>query len=1103
MVIKRALAHWRLLSAVVVGVLLACAIMAGTVIYFESLRELALRNTLDTQPENELNLVLKAERGPTTRTERSKVSNTVDASVNTWLGWFIQDRYTAGRSATFFVSTPGLEAEAGAGNLRAYFAYTPSFGDLTTLTSGAMPRDEALNVPGEPLIIEALVPEHLAREAGVSVGDRFSVIPYWDDTFRRATVIVSGTFVENDRSHPFWNADDKVLSAATGSSFVTYPFYISETAFFDSLAASFRRMDSTYVWVLDVDSGALRSHNTAIAQQGIQILDQTLRAQLFSYRQFTSLDSVLGNYDQRIFFTKLPMIIVLILIAVVILYYVLTLSALLVEQQRGEIVLLRSRGAGPVHLLTVFALEGGTIALLGALLGPVIAAAAVSVAGYTPAFSDLTGGSALITHVSSMSYALSGLGGLFSFGALMLPAIGIARSTVAQQRQDAARPVSQPFFQRYYLDILLLVFSIFLFRQLTEQGSFVARQLFGENTVNQILLAVPALTLLAGALVLLRLFPILMGLISRLFSRWMPASLTFAVWSMARNPTHYARLTLLLILTAGLGIFAASFGATLARNFEERALYTSGGNVRLEAMNVTITGKTEPIGPGYEQAPGVDAAALAYRGSGYDASKLTGLDFDAFSVDANSAAGFVWARDDFAREPIPDLLRMLPSRTMPQGIPIPDDAVSLGISLKADRPQPSVVVLIRVKDANERWFTYRMGALETANWQTLESRLSRLDPSRIRLQRLEPTYPLQLMSVAVQQSDVQRGMLAGALFIDEVFTRAEDGSITVVEPFDSIEGWNTLMVSPSSATDAVTETSNGMDGSGAAQFVWFEGPALTARGIYSGPLLEPLPVLVSSKFLKDTGHSENETLDMVIASQRINTRITGVFDYFPSLDTENELYVITDLGSLLAYANIDPSDAELKPNEVWLTTSLTGAERAQFVEDVSRKPFVAPIKFDSEQLQAQHRVDPLTRAGWRSLLFIAFGAVLILSCVGFIVHAYVSFRNRRIQFALLRTVGLSTRQLIAIVFVEQALVVAAGIALGTWMGGQLGTIIMPFLSTDDSGSQVLPPFVLEVNWPVLLITYGIMIGIFSLITIGVIIFARRVSVARTLRLGEL
>ena len=158
---------------------------------------------------------------------------------------------------------------------------------------------------------------------------------------------------------------------------------------------------------------------------------------------------------------------------------------------------------------------------------------------------------------------------------------------------------------------------------------------------------------------------------------------------------------------------------------------------------------------------------------------------------------------------------------------------------------------------------------------------------------------------------------------------------------------------------------------------------------------------------------------------------------------------------------------------------------------------------DREQQLSQSEADPLVEAGWRALLFVAFGAVLILSCVGFLVHSYVSFRNRRTQFALLRTVGFSMRQLTTMVWLEQALVIFAGMALGTWMGGRLGAIIMPFLGHDDWGGRVVPPFVMATNWGALLLTYAAMAFVFAVISLGIIWLVQRISLHRVLRLGEM
>ena len=107
------------------------------------------------------------------------------------------------------------------------------------------------------------------------------------------------------------------------------------------------------------------------------------------------------------------------------------------------------------------------------------------------------------------------------------------------------------------------------------------------------------------------------------------------------------------------------------------------------------------------------------------------------------------------------------------------------------------------------------------------------------------------------------------------------------------------------------------------------------------------------------------------------------------------------------------------------------------------------------------------------------------------------------QFGLMRTVGFSMRQLITLVWLEQAIVIGAGMALGAEMGRRLGAIIMPFLSHNDRGTEVLPPFVLEIDWGTLAITYGFMIVVFMVIILGMIWFIRRISLQRILRLGEL
>ena len=102
----------------------------------------------------------------------------------------------------------------------------------------------------------------------------------------------------------------------------------------------------------------------------------------------------------------------------------------------------------------------------------------------------------------------------------------------------------------------------------------------------------------------------------------------------------------------------------------------------------------------------------------------------------------------------------------------------------------------------------------------------------------------------------------------------------------------------------------------------------------------------------------------------------------------------------------------------------------------------------------------------------------------------------------MRTLGLSGKQLVVMMWLEQTLVIAVGLLLGTWMGGRLGATIIPFLGHNDFGGKVVPPFVMQIDWESLGFIYLAMLVVFAIITAGLILIIQRISLSGVLRLGE-
>ncbi len=1106
---KRSLAHWKSLLPLVAGLVLASAIMAGTTIYYDALNNLAFGRALAQHSPVDLDILATHSQRPTSHGVRSRIADSVERQVELRMSWLIDGSVHAVKSETLALSPPGAEASAGADDRRAYFAAAPRLYDhVTLLPGGSRPRPPRMLGDGQPLEVEAVVPVDVADELGIEVGQVLSAVPYGESAVPFARVTVSGLFERRDPLDDFWVLYERVLQKGASLTVDTLPLFVDEDAYYGVLGPAFGSLESTYGWLLDVDTERIDVADKERVAADIVQAQQWINSAVPGFRLSTSLLMVFASYDERLLFTKVPMLVFLVTAAMVVLYYVGTMASLIIERRRGDIVLLRARGAGSRPVLAVFLIEGAGIVALAIALGPLAAAAAVNMLGLTPGLSDVSGGGVLGANVSVGAYLLSAIGGMLGFGAIVLVSLQACRTDVAEHRQRLARPPELPLFQRRYLDVMLLVVAVVLFRQLAEQGSVLAVGLFGEAVVNHILLAAPGLALIAASMVLLRLFPVAMRVLGGVLSRYSSASLMLGVWHISRNPTPYSRVFLLLVLMAGLGVAAASFVATLERNFEERVLYSTGGDIRVEGIGLDLGIPRRDIAAAYEKNEATGRAAPVYRGRARDATLPQRRALTILAVDIDSFEDVAWLPEDFPTDLVGDVLRSS-RRSAPAGLQLSETASTLNVRFKAERPDPSLRLTFRVRDANDRYHSYTAGPLGRSDFlgnvkkpEWLLGSTSFHGPGRWW------QGPLALVSMGVHSEYHSDPLPRGSILIDHIsegrFDAVPSGQgykelrveTEVVEPFDSIEAWSVMRLNTESSPDVLS-------GAGEVRFSWGGGGAVTSHGIMFGPSPPPMSVLGSASLVESGDYRLGDRISLSMAGRTIPATLAGTVELFPTLDPRSERFVVADLKTLVRYANLDPLADELQPNEVWLSLTSDPEVSERPTQRFYERPFEAELVHDRARLLAESNVDPLARAGWRALLVGAFSTVLLLASIGFFVHVYFSFREREQQFAVLRSIGLSTRQLAAIVWLEQAVQVLGGMALGTWMGVRLVSAVMPFMGHDETGGQVVPPFAVQVDWTSLALAYAVIAVIFGGIMAGVVWAVHRVAAHRALRIEDI
>jgi predicted lysophospholipase L1 biosynthesis ABC-type transport system permease subunit len=138
---------------------------------------------------------------------------------------------------------------------------------------------------------------------------------------------------------------------------------------------------------------------------------------------------------------------------------------------------------------------------------------------------------------------------------------------------------------------------------------------------------------------------------------------------------------------------------------------------------------------------------------------------------------------------------------------------------------------------------------------------------------------------------------------------------------------------------------------------------------------------------------------------------------------------------------------------------------------------------DAQTVRDRIRSDPMA-LGLRSATLLSFFVTAALSLVGFGTHFYLSTRQRQSSFVVLRSLGVSSRQLYGSLLLEQALLVLSGLVLGTLLGLLLLRLIVPGLPLHLGGAPPVPPFVVRTSWTTVTQIYMIL-GASFVVAMGV------------------
>jgi putative ABC transport system permease protein len=438
--------------------------------------------------------------------------------------------------------------------------------------------------------------------------------------------------------------------------------FTSEQDLFNKVLPTLENRVHEYSWYMVFDHNAIHSVNVDRVRGGLQFLETRVATAMPNTKIDLGPGDILEEFSRRSFFLRILLFALSVPLIAVVLYYIGISLGMVIERQRAEIAVFKSRGASTIQIVFLYFIEGiinGGVALL---IGPLAGAGIAQLIGKTYGFLLFADRPNLPIQYTEQVFQYSLIAAVLAVLCGLIPAVGAARHTIISYKQDVARQTRAPLWQRFFIDFVLLAVAVYGYQTLKNRQSILTFGGAGDIFVDPLMLLIPSLFIFALALVFLRIFPLVTAAAARI-SGWIGgASILLALRQISRTPGAYSSLVLLLILTLALGAFSASAAHTMDRNFTERVRYDTPADLILyEAWDFD-----EPTNSFLEppfSAHYVEGVNEAVRVRTFTAKPNLGRgvqkDVQVLGVDRGQFASISWWRKDFAPRSLGALMNAL------------------------------------------------------------------------------------------------------------------------------------------------------------------------------------------------------------------------------------------------------------------------------------------------------------------------------------------------------------------------------------------------------------------------------------------------------------
>jgi hypothetical protein len=1032
-IVRRLLPHRLALAAAALTVVLAATLLAALAAFSATVSSHAVRTSLTGNPGTTISVNATVNSAATVPAVGGKLRTSLSSAlggvpVAVW-----------GAASSDYLDLP---RGTGLANAQTHLISLTALNAHAALVAGSWPT-----VVSGSAAVPAAVPAGLARSLHLAAGQTIRL--HESVTGAPVDVRITGIFRPLQPGSPYWLLSSATAGVQQSGGFADYGPLVTTPAV---MATGHVAVDAA-AWAavpdvarigsgdLQAVSGRLQSAVSKVGRMG-KVQNQTVS---------TGLPGLLSGLGTALVVTRSQLAIGAAILLVIAGATLALATVMLSSQRQAEAALLRSRGASRWQLAGSGVAEAALLVLPALIVSPLLAGLLLPpLARHGPLSRS---GLRLPVAFPAAAWVAAAAVAAGCLVVIALPWLRTAGSPVRERAQRGRRGALGAA-TRAGADLGLLVLAGLAGWQLVHYAAPVSTGLSGSIGIDPILVSAPVLALAAGAVILLRLLPLVVRLGDRAAGRGRDMTTAVAAWQISRRPLRQAGPVLLAVLAVATSVLAVAQWSSWQRSAQDQASFAAGADERVDlspqapltlGQVATLTG-----------AHGVTGSTPVIRASAMMPNSTTAT---LLALDARRAASVAAIRPDLVGgSPTALLDRLSPAgdqRAAISGAPVPGRPARLEVTASLHAKSVGQPVLfLEVTDAFGIPYQLQAGVLHTNG--TATTLVVPVAPGN------KAAYPLRITGFTLQYL-MPTAHVSGATLSIESVRGAASATGGFGAPFAAATADGRMASSTAAGSGLVTmqpsvtkTTARGTSLTVSFQPGYglfpaqFKQPATTLPASISVAPPQParaLPVAVTSAFTAATGQKRGSTFPVQVGNSTVRVTIVSVIASFPTISGSGGIVVDQSLlQQTLAADGALPEPV----TEWWLRTA--GAAP-------TRLPGGATLT-DRASLAASLLANPLGAAPQLAMLAIAAAAV-ILAAAGFAVAAATAGERAR-DLALLAALGATRRQLTRLLCLEQtALGIPAAVA-GLVLGGVLARLVVPAVTLTATGAHPQPAVLVQV-----------------------------------------